>query len=222
MTATHDDRSERAEAGNEARDDEYDARGETPPPRQPKNDTKRPFRGEWLKDVSYRFEPELIDGILPAAGLGFLYGASSAGKSFIAIDWALSLVSGKTVLDRVTMRSGVLYIAAEGQAGMRKRVVAARSHHDLDDADMPFHYLPAFVDLADPDAEEIGRVFSYARECSVEMEEFGAPLRLVIIDTMAAAAPSVDENTAKDMGPLIFGLQKLAADLNCLVLVILK
>lgn len=178
------------------------------------------FQGEWLKDIEYRSEPELVEGLLPSTGLGFLYGPSSAGKSFIAISWAMAIASGMRVLDLPTLASGVLYIAAEGQAGLRKRLVAARRHHGLDDVEIPLNYLPAFINLADPDGKEVERVLAYARECSAEMQALGAPLRLIIIDTMAAAAPGVDENTSKDMGPLIFRLQKLAADLGCLVLVV--
>jgi hypothetical protein len=36
----------------------------------------------------------LIDGMVPADGLGFIYGASQAGKSFLALDWALSVAAG--------------------------------------------------------------------------------------------------------------------------------
>lgn len=188
--------------------------------RQPEAPQNRALRGEWLKDIAYRAEPELVEGLLPSTGLGFLYGPSSAGKSFIAIDWGLCLASGMQVLARPTLPSGVLYIAAEGQAGLRKRLVAARGQRDLDDVELPFNYLPAFINLADPDGAEVERVLDFARERSDEMQSLGAPLRLIIIDTMAAAAPGVDENTGKDMGPLIFRLQKLAADLDCLVLVV--
>lgn len=200
-----DDESEGAEARQE---------------QEPDAPKEHDFHGEWLKDITYRAEPELVEGLLPATGLGFLYGPSSAGKSFIAIDWGLCLASGTQVLARPTLPSGVLYIAAEGQSGLRKRLVAARRQRDLDDVELPFNYLPAFIDLVKPERKEVQKVLAYAQECSTEMETLGAPLRLIIIDTMAAAAPGVDENTGKDMGPLIQGLQKLAADLNCLVLVV--
>lgn len=209
---------DRSSTRSEADEPRNDQRSTWEEERAPRDD--HGLRGEWLKDISYSAEPELVEGLLPSTGLGFLYGPSSAGKSFIAISWALLIASGNRVLDRPTLASGVLYIAAEGQAGLRKRLVAARRQHDLDDVELPFNYLPAFINLADPDGKEVERVLAYARECSAEMQALGAPLRLIIIDTMAAAAPGVDENTSKDMGPLIFRLQKLAADLGCLVLVV--
>lgn len=63
----------------------------------------------------------LIRGKLPEAGLGMIYGASGSYKSFFALDMALTLSQHKSVV----------YVVAEGETGMKKRVLAWRRHNKI-------------------------------------------------------------------------------------------
>jgi hypothetical protein len=176
--------------------------------------------GQWIDDIAYAYEPELIEGLIPSNGVGVIYGPSSAGKSFITVDWAMRIASGGRVLGRFTEASGVLYFAAEGQGGLRKRLVAARQAHGMDDVVLPLNYLPALLDLSRAETGDVEKLSLYAEDVAREMKSRGAPLRIVVIDTLAAAAPSADENTQKDMGPIMLAFHRMANRLGAVVLLV--
>ena len=176
--------------------------------------------GQWIDDIAYAYEPELIEGLIPSNGVGVIYGPSSAGKSFITVDWAMRIASGGRVLGRFTEASGVLYFAAEGQGGLRKRLVAARQAHGMDDVVLPLNYLPALLDLSRAETGDVEKLSLYAEDVAREMRARGAPLRIVVIDTLAAAAPSADENAQKDMGPIMLAFHRMANRLGAVVLLV--
>jgi RecA-family ATPase len=178
------------------------------------------LKGQWIEEIDYAYEPELVEGLIPNAGVGVLFGPSSAGKSFIAIDWAVRMASGWPVLERHTVLSGVLYFAAEGHGGLRKRIYAVRNLHCVLGDAAPFNYLPAFLDLAKDGANDVGRLTDYAAGIAAEMETRGATLRVIIVDTLAAAAPSADENVSRDMGPIMQSFHRMAAQLGCVVMLV--
>jgi len=67
---------------------------------------------------------------------------------------------------------------------------------------------------------DVKRLTDYAAGISAEMEERGARLRVIIVDTLAAAAPSADENVSRDMGPVMLSFQRMAAELGCVVILV--
>ncbi|HWK30117.1 MAG TPA: AAA family ATPase [Solirubrobacter sp.] len=153
--------------------------------------------------------PWLIDGLLPGNGLSVLYGAPKSGKSFIAIDWAMSIASGRSWLGRAVQRGWVLYIAAEGVGGLKARARAWHDTHDKPtDDDLWIRWLPEAVDLRN--REQIER----ARSTIATLPE--AP-RLIVVDTMARTMPGGDENAARDVGEFIAALDLLRAGQAILV-----
>lgn len=178
------------------------------------------LKGQWIEEIEYTYEPELVEGLIPNTGVGVLFGPSSAGKSFIAVDWAVRMAAERQVLDRHTVPAGVLYFAAEGHGGLRKRIYAARRVHCAEGHMAPFNYLPAFLDLSRADTGDVARLTDYAASIAAEMQERGAPLRVIIVDTLAAAAPSADENVSRDMGPVMLSFHRMAAQLGCVVILV--
>jgi hypothetical protein len=72
----------------------------------------------------------LIYKVLPDCGLALLFGPPGEGKSFVALDWALCVATGEKWLGKHAVQQGhVLYIAAEGGGGMKKRVAAWEQLH---------------------------------------------------------------------------------------------
>ena len=65
-----------------------------------------------LRDPSW-----LVDGILPQGGLAVLFGDAGLGKSFLALDWACSVVSGRNWLERPVSQGSAVYVGAEGGPG---------------------------------------------------------------------------------------------------------
>ena len=67
----------------------------------------------------------LVDGILYLDSLAWLHGKPGHGKSFVALDWAGCVATGAPWQGHeVTSRGTVVYLAAEGVAGVRQRVRA--------------------------------------------------------------------------------------------------
>ena len=66
----------------------------------------------------------LIEGVMERGALVVLYGPPGEGKSFTALDWALSVATGRAWVGRSVKKGPVIYVVAEGGAGIRKRVQA--------------------------------------------------------------------------------------------------
>ena len=147
----------------------------------------------------------LLDGLIPENGFVSIYGKSGDGKSFIALDWALSIATGQAWLGRYPVtRAPVIYIAAEGGRGIKRRVEAWRQHYGFDS-------LPGIYFMLDP---------LYVRETGV-IEEFARvleqkPVRpgLVVLDTLSRSFGGGEENSSVDMGTFVEEVTKLCKGMD--------
>ncbi len=152
----------------------------------------------------------LIAGVVPESSLVLLYGQPSSYKSFIALDWACSVVSGRDWLDRAVQGGPALYVAAEGKGGISYRVLAWQLRHDTYEGQLTqLGIYPGSVDLMNESAVD---------ELSEYCDKFGP--RLVVFDTLARMAPGADENSSKDMGILIGAVDRLRQECGASVVVV--
>ena len=132
----------------------------------------------------------LIKGFLPQGELCVLFGESGSGKSFVALDIAMHIARGEPWRERRTKPGRVVYVAAEGGGGFRKRLQAYAAHHGIDLATVPvdiIHAAPNFLQRAD--ALDVAKAILA-----------GGPVALIIIDTFAQVTPGANENASEDMG----------------------
>ncbi|MCZ4260975.1 helicase RepA family protein [Limimaricola sp. G21655-S1] len=128
----------------------------------------------------------LVKGWLSRRGLSMLYGPSNAGKTFVALDLAMHVAANKPWRGCKVNGGPVLYIAAEGGAGVRNRLAAfKREHPEMASAD--FVLLPIGLDLH-------GQLDALAVCEALPGDAFA----LTVIDTLARSMGAGDENTAKD------------------------
>jgi hypothetical protein len=128
----------------------------------------------------------MVKGWLDRKCLSMLYGPSNAGKTFVALDIAMHIAAGKSWRGLHVNGGPVLYIAAEGGAGIRNRLAAIK-HDQPDMESASFTLLPVGLDLHGKcDAQAI---------CEVMPDDAPA---LVVVDTLARSMGAGDENTAKD------------------------
>lgn len=73
-----------------------------------------------------------VKGYIPQNALGMFFGASGTFKSFVALDYALHRAYGLPWLGRRTRKGIPVYIAAEGGAGLMRRVEAWHRQRGLD------------------------------------------------------------------------------------------
>ena len=163
----------------------------------------------------------LIKRLLPAVGHGLLSGQWGAGKTFIAFDLAAALATGQPFIGHgIKRRCGVLLIAAEGADEVRLRLDAVVREKCGGMARAPFRWYEAAPLLLQRGSAEM--LITMARQADQSLqEEFGLPLGLIVVDTIAACAgytKAGDENDAAT-GQAVMNVLKVAAqELNCFVL----
>lgn len=135
----------------------------------------------------------LIEDVLLLDTMAVLFGPPGVGKSFVALDWGLSVATGAPWFGHEVHQGAVLYVVAEGSSGIPQRVAAWLGAHGQSDPG-PARWLPRAVNLLDPRwAGALAEVA--ARRLPV----------LTIMDTVARSMPGGDENSSKDMGAFIEG-----------------
>lgn len=153
----------------------------------------------------------LIQDILPEGEYSVLWGPSGQGKSFVALDWAVSIALGRAWQGEwKTMQAPVIYIAAEGGAGMQKRVKALMTHYGVTEIPgLYFRIKPLYV----RDNEEM--------EAFVEsLEALDMWPGMIVIDTLSRSFGAGEENASTDMGFFVDNITKMAKDRGCTVLVV--
>ena len=164
----------------------------------------------------------LVKHILPARGHGLLSGQWGTAKTFTAIDLAAAVATGPPFLGRVIKRqSGVLFIAAEGANQVRLRFDAVWKEKCGDGKERaPFCWYEVAPTLLQKGSAE--KLIAMARQAEpVLMEQYGLPLGLIIIDTLAACAGyrrSGDENDNAVGQALMNVLRTVAQEIDCFVL----
>jgi hypothetical protein len=134
-----------------------------------------------------------IDGVIPQNSFSVMYGEPGAGKSFLALDMALSVAHNQSWHGRAVWGGAVLYIAGEGVGGLGKRIKAWQAYHGVL-CDAPLFVLPTAVRMREDDeVEKLMRT----------IDGLGVDFSCVFIDTVARALLGGDENSATDMGMFV-------------------
>lgn len=147
--------------------------------------------------------PQLIHELFESGSLAQLFGKSGSAKSFLAIDWACCVATGKEWCGRKVTQGAVFYIAGEGHSGIRKRLKVWEQHHATPLADAPL-----FVSNAPAALMDATNAANVAREVEVLATEHGAPV-LIIVDTLARNLGAGEENSNADIGLFINNLDIL-------------
>lgn len=144
-------------------------------------------------------DPEpLIDNVLDQASVALLYGKWGTGKSFLALDWAACVATGRRWQGRQTHQRRVLYVAAEGAYGLKQRVEAWETGWKTEIPDDALHILRRPVNLT------LGREAADLADL-IATNGYG----LVVLDTLARCMVGVDENSARDCGVVVDVLVRL-------------
>jgi hypothetical protein len=141
-----------------------------------------------------------VRGVLPANGIGAIYGLPSSGKTFLALDLAFAIATGKNWFGNPTIQRPVAYVALEGSHGIRQRMAAWEKSNSTT-APKNLYFVTATVSVED---ELAWRALS--KEISSTLGD-GA---IVFIDTLNRASPTADENTSASMGKIIEAAKYMA------------
>jgi hypothetical protein len=160
-----------------------------------------------LKDVPVKW---LVKDILPASSFAAIYGKPGSGKSFAALYLAASIASGREAFGKPVTQGAVIYVAAEGGAGMKRRADALKRQHELED-DIPVHFIKAQLNLS-TSLDDMQALFDAIRAKDVKPAA-------IFLDTFARIFIG-DENSAKDVGACIAILGAIQAEFDCTVVII--
>jgi hypothetical protein len=142
----------------------------------------------------------LVKGLLSPAEISLLVGAKNARKTFLALHLCYGVAQGwPTIFGRRVKQTPVLYLIAEGEAGIGKRVKALVRHYGR----CPdFHVIAQPIDLlrSNASAGDLHDVIEAAK-----MRQVG----LIVVDTISRAMMGGDENAPTDMGTLAGNLNVL-------------
>ncbi|HTJ91248.1 MAG TPA: AAA family ATPase [Acidocella sp.] len=138
----------------------------------------------------------LVKELLSHGDIGALYGQPGAGKSILAPHLGYAVAQGRRLFGKRVRPGRVLYVCAEDEKGMRERVRALRRKHG---PAPEFMLVGGLGPLTSPDW----------RDALMDLVAEQQPA-LVILDTLAAAFPGIDENSGKDMSAVVHFLRQIA------------
>jgi hypothetical protein len=182
------------------------------PPEQPtRRDRVQPLHSyaDNVQDPTW-----LIPGLLPAHGIGMLYGESGSFKSFLALDMALSLSFGiPGQWGAPPVKNDVLFLAGEGPvATAKKRWPAWMEWQNIEFRnDHRFFIMPEVPLYTDSAAWEAVKL---------DLAELRVKPSLIVIDTLTRLLTGLDENSAKDASMVTKFMEQLARFYECFVLAI--
>lgn len=150
----------------------------------------------------------LVEDLLMRNSLAVLYGKPGSGKSFLSVDWALCVGTGRGWMGRAVHRGKVLYIAAEGGTGLGQRKRAWQEDREEPDV-AGVVWLPVPVSLVDAKWSE-----------ALIMLVAEGDYALVVIDTLSRSMPGADENSPRDMSAVVENADRIRRAAGSCVLVV--
>ena len=139
----------------------------------------------------------LIPGIIPKDSLSILFGASGGGKSFVSLNYSLT----------VAQEHPVIYVAAESFRGYATRQKAWATHHNLTYGQL--HYTSEAVNLmSEESTDQFIRIAGSIKPA------------LIVFDTLAWCMTGGDENSSKDMQIVIANCRKIQERTGAAILLV--
>lgn len=155
---------------------------------------KQRFQFESLSAFLKRPPPKwIIKGVLPQAALAVVFGASGSGKTFFALDMAVSVATGRAWRGVPVVAGGVAYVVAEGAGGFVDRAHAYCRQHDLEPSELPLHILADSPNLMQN--VDVTDLILSLRACG--------PLSVIYMDTYARVMGNGNENEAQDVNRVV-------------------
>ena len=169
---------------------------------------------EHIANIELTAPQYLIEGLIEQQSLCQMFGEPGSGKSFMAIDAACSIGSGKDFHGRPVIRGPVVYVAGEGRRGVVRRVNAWAMAHSIKLSDMSLYVSRTAVGINN--GNNLSELKAEIRSIS---EEFGCPA-LIILDTLARNFGDGDENDTRDMTSFIAEVDRINDEFDCASLIV--
>lgn len=149
----------------------------------------------------------LIDGHV-TDGFTVVYGPPKAGKTFLALSWALAIGAGVAWQGHQVNKGPVVYVSGEGVGGLHRRVQGWKAAEYVTASQL--YVIPAGV--------RFGSDRQHAVALRNDLHATGA--KLLVVDTLARSMAGADENSAQDMGQHVQALDWLREKTGCAVMLL--
>ena len=168
-------------------------------------------------DKPFSLPPSIIKGLAPRNGIAFIGGQSGAGKTFIAVDLAISLATGQPFFGkRVKEKVGVIIIAGEGAQTLQPRITTAKKARSIH-TPLPIAWTDTFPDFTK--AEEVKAFILKLKRMKQRMlEQYGVRMGCIVIDTLAAVFNLADENDNSEASKIIRAMKFIGDELDALIM----
>lgn len=148
----------------------------------------------------------LVGDLLALNTIARAVGPSGTFKSFVLLDMAGHIGAGMKWHGQYVKQGLVVYLVAEGEQGIRKRVRAWEQHHGMRMDNVRF--LPKPVQAMSPDWDVLIEVLRRLKPV------------LVVVDTQARVTLGVEENSNTEMGRIVDRFDKLRIDTGACVAIV--
>lgn len=165
-----------------------------------------------MAEIELRPPEWLIDGVFETDSLSIVFGASGAGKTFVTLDVAMHIASGKAYHGKAVRKSPVAYIAGEGNAGFARRVAAWCQLNQVDLAEVPFFKSTAPITLSNDAIDEIIENL----KAIIEAE---GNLGLLVLDTLDRTIEGVEDKN-EDTKAYLDLCDRVRGEIGCTVLIV--
>jgi hypothetical protein len=153
----------------------------------------------------------IIQNVLPARAFGILVGPPGSYKSFVALDIAEAIATGRTWMgNQVSSPGAVLYIAGEGFGGLGARIMSTKINHNTKDG-AEIYVIRNQLNLRSS-ADDFNILMDSIDDL---IQRTGIDLRLIMIDTLARSFGGGNENDSSDMGGWIHNCGRMQRKLDC-------
>ncbi|SFP63024.1 AAA family ATPase [Tranquillimonas alkanivorans] len=173
------------------------------PPAEEEKPAKSGFQLVRVSDLVFQEPSFSIDGLLETSSMALMFGDPGCGKSFLAIDMASCIAAGVPFHGRETKQAPVIYIAGEGNNGLKRRTVAWERHRGLNLGEAPLYFSKVAAELLDANA---------ARAVTAAVDQIAATVGrpgLIVIDTLSRNFGPGDENATADMRSFVAAVDRL-------------
>jgi hypothetical protein len=159
----------------------------------------------------------LVESIIPKRAFVALFAPPASWKSFIALDLAEAIATGREWMGyKIPKKGAVLFISGEGHGGMGARVKACKIQNNSPDG-ANLYVIRAQINIRSSQ-EDFDALTSAINELVAQIDE---PLEIIILDTlMRMSGGNFNENSSEDMGGFISQTGKLQQLYNCALMVI--
>jgi len=182
---------------------------------KPKAKPQPAFKFVAVGNLEIRDPEFLVADLIEAETLSLIFGDPGCGKSFLAVDLALSIATGTAFHGRDTKQGSVLFIAGEGHNGLARRFHAWGNARAI-----PLSGVPLFKSERAAQFLDGASAKAVADAVAMMAEAHGNPA-LIIVDTLARNFGAGDENNTKDMSEFIVAIDDLKARFpGCSVMIV--